>query len=100
MRKRLRNKLSETLPAETKSKVYNSFDVIGDIAIIKIHPSNISNAEKVAKQIITDYKTQGYIPTHRPGPTGIGKTLEDILGIIENNIDISNNRKNALNQII
>jgi len=41
-------------------------------------------------QIITDYKTQGYIPTHRPGPTGIGKTLEDILGIIENNIDISN----------
>lgn len=29
----------------------------------------------------------GWIKTHRPGPTGIGKTLEDLLGIQENNID-------------
>lgn len=29
----------------------------------------------------------GWIRTHRPGPTGIGKTLEDLLGIVENNID-------------
>lgn len=29
----------------------------------------------------------GWIITHRSGPTGIGKTLEDLLGIIENNID-------------
>lgn len=29
----------------------------------------------------------GWIPTHRAGPTGIGKTLEDLLGIPENNID-------------
>jgi len=29
---------------------------------------------------------QGYIRTHRVGPTGIGKTLEDLLGIPENNI--------------
>ena len=29
----------------------------------------------------------GWIQTHRSGPTGIGKTLEDLLGIIENNID-------------
>ena len=28
----------------------------------------------------------GYIKTHRSGPTGIGKTLEDILGIRENNV--------------
>ncbi len=41
-------------------------------------------------QILKEYKAKGYIPTHRPGPTGIGKTLEDILGIEENNIDISN----------
>ena len=27
------------------------------------------------------------LKTHRQGPTGIGKTLEDLLGIIENNID-------------
>lgn len=29
----------------------------------------------------------GWITTHRQGPTGIGKTLEDLLGIPENNID-------------
>lgn len=30
---------------------------------------------------------RGWITTHRSGPTGIGKTLEDLLGIPENNID-------------
>jgi len=29
---------------------------------------------------------QTFISTHRSGPTGIGKTLEDLLGIAENNI--------------
>lgn len=29
----------------------------------------------------------GWIRTHRSGSTGIGKTLEDLLGIVENNID-------------
>ncbi|MDR0917919.1 MAG: MvaI/BcnI family restriction endonuclease [Oscillospiraceae bacterium] len=33
-------------------------------------------------------KAMGWIPTRRPGPTGIGKTLEDLLGIIENNLDM------------
>lgn len=28
----------------------------------------------------------GWITTHRSGPTGIGKTLEDLLGIPENNL--------------
>lgn len=31
-------------------------------------------------------KDMGYIKTHRAGNTGIGKTLEDLLGITENNI--------------
>jgi len=31
-------------------------------------------------------KDQGYVKTHRRGNTGIGKTLEDLLGIEENNI--------------
>lgn len=32
-------------------------------------------------------RNMGWITTHRSGPTGIGKTLEDLLGIQENNID-------------
>lgn len=33
-------------------------------------------------------KQMGWIKTHRAGPTGIGKTLEDLLGISENNFDL------------
>lgn len=39
---------------------------------------------------IQEYKRivdMGWIKTHRSGSTGIGKTLEDLLGITENNID-------------
>jgi hypothetical protein len=50
---------------------------------------------------------QGYIRTHRAGPTGIGKTLEDLLGIPENNIpgpngvmiELKTARKNAKSMI-
>lgn len=34
---------------------------------------------------IKELKELGFIQTHRSGPTGIGKTLEDLLGIKENN---------------
>jgi hypothetical protein len=35
-------------------------------------------------------KEMGYVKTHRAGNTGIGKTLEDLLEIKENNLSISN----------
>ncbi len=35
----------------------------------------------------TKIKDMGWIKTHRSGSTGIGKTLEDLLGIPENNLD-------------
>ena len=34
---------------------------------------------------IKELKKRGFIKTHRSGNTGIGKTLEDLLGIKENN---------------
>jgi len=37
-------------------------------------------------QRLKEIKNMGYIKTHRAGNTGIGKTLEDLLGIEENNI--------------
>ncbi len=48
-------------------------------------------------------KEMGYIRTHRSGNTGVGKTLEDLLGIKENNIpgpnsamiELKSVRKNA-----
>ena len=35
---------------------------------------------------IREIKEMGYVRSHRKGDTGIGKTLEDLLGITENNI--------------
>jgi tRNA (guanine37-N1)-methyltransferase len=54
LRKRLRDKLSVTLPLEELCKVYNSFDVIGDIAIIKIN--TLQNVEAIAKHIMTSQR--------------------------------------------
>jgi hypothetical protein len=39
---------------------------------------------------LQEIKKLGYIQTHRSGDTGIGKTLEDLLGIEENNFPSSN----------
>ena len=39
---------------------------------------------------LVEFKTRGYVRTHRAGQTGIGKTLEDLLEIEENNIAVSN----------
>ena len=35
---------------------------------------------------LRELKKKGYVRTHRRGDTGIGKTLEDLLGIEENNV--------------
>ena len=35
---------------------------------------------------LKELKKRGFVKTHRAGDTGIGKTLEDMLGIDENNI--------------
>lgn len=50
-----------------------------------------------------EIKNMGWVKTHRKGTTGIGKTLEDLLGIDENNIqgpdfgqyELKSKRKNA-----
>jgi len=35
---------------------------------------------------LKELKRRGFVRTHRRGDTGIGKTLEDVLGIQENNV--------------
>jgi hypothetical protein len=35
---------------------------------------------------IAQIKGMGYVQSHRKGDTGVGKTLEDLLGITENNL--------------
>ena len=56
MRESLKEKLTNTLPPEELSKIYNSFDIVGDIVIIKKHGGNFQEVEAVAKQIISFHK--------------------------------------------
>ncbi len=65
----------------------------------------ISYEEMVGK--LREIKNMGWIRTHRSGTTGIGKTLEDLLGIPENNIpspngirvELKSARKNATSML-
>ena len=68
MRKRLRDKLSAALSLEELGKVYNSFDVIGDIAIIKTN--TLQNAEAIAKHIMASQKNIKTVLTPSTGIAG------------------------------
>jgi len=48
--------LSSPLSSEELSCIYNSFDIIGEIAIIKVANGNVANAEAAAKQIMAIHK--------------------------------------------
>ena len=56
MRRRLKEKLSNDLSPEELTGIYNSFDLIGDIAIVKVANVNVANAQAVAKQIMAVHK--------------------------------------------
>ncbi len=56
MRKRLRKKLSTTFSPAELNLIYNSFDIVGDIAIIKVPNGNTLNAEKVASKIMVVHR--------------------------------------------
>lgn len=52
MRKHLQNHLAAT----EKGKIYNSYDVIGKIAVIKVPNNDLENAKKAAQAILSIYK--------------------------------------------
>ena len=56
MRKRLRKTLSDVISSEDLSEVYNSFDVVGEIAIIKLPCTSSVNAQTAAKAIMSVHR--------------------------------------------
>lgn len=56
MRKRLRKTLSTVLSPEDMGKIYNSFDVVGDIAIIRLPSTSQVNAQTAAKAIMRRHR--------------------------------------------
>jgi tRNA (guanine37-N1)-methyltransferase len=57
LRRRLKEKLSAHLSPEKLSCIYNSFDIIGDIAIIKVANDNVAKAEAAADQIMAFHRS-------------------------------------------
>ena len=55
MRRRLKEKLSTELSAEELRQIYNSFDIVGDIAILKL-AKGTAGAEAAAKQIMATHR--------------------------------------------
>jgi tRNA (guanine37-N1)-methyltransferase len=56
LRKRLRSKLSNALSSEELRNIYNSFDIIGDVAIIKIPLNSTVLAKIVANKLMTEHR--------------------------------------------
>ena len=52
MGKRSRKKFASLFPTESSLNVYNSFDIIGDIAIIKIPSHSTANIEDIAHALM------------------------------------------------
>jgi tRNA (guanine37-N1)-methyltransferase len=56
LRRRLRKTLSSVLTSEDLSKVYNSFDIVGDIAIIRLPSTSPMSTQFVAKAIMSAHQ--------------------------------------------
>ncbi len=52
MKKRLRNLLSELLPSDDLASVCNSYDIVGDIAIIRLTSVPQENRQKIAEALM------------------------------------------------
>lgn len=56
MSKRLRNALSETLPPQSLAHVYNSYDIVGDIAIIRLTEASEECCLEIADAVMKVHK--------------------------------------------
>ncbi len=56
MRKRLRKTFAETNPSRDSSRMYSAFDIIGDLAIIKVPPHPEFSANEVARAVMALHK--------------------------------------------
>lgn len=57
LRKRLRSRLSNILASDEASGVYNSFDIVGKIAIIKLIEPSIKTLSIIAAEIMNHHKS-------------------------------------------
>ncbi|MEM2972287.1 MAG: class I SAM-dependent methyltransferase family protein [Candidatus Bathyarchaeia archaeon] len=56
MKRRLRKILSDFLPSEDLFYVYNSYDVVGDIAILRLTEKSVKYAEAIAEAVMSVHR--------------------------------------------
>jgi tRNA (guanine37-N1)-methyltransferase len=56
LRRRLKETFANVFPSEVSMGVYNAFDIIGDIAIVKLPNNSAAKAEAVAEAIMNRHK--------------------------------------------
>ena len=56
MRKKLRQRFSDALPQGELSRAFNSFDIVGDIAIIKLPKDSAVDGHFIANRIMSSHK--------------------------------------------
>ena len=70
MRKRLKETFAKLFPAEDSVGIYNAFDIIGDIAIVKLPNASAAKAEDVAEAIMNRHKNVKAAFAQTSGVTG------------------------------
>ncbi len=70
LRKRLRETFAKLFPAEESVSVYSAFDIIGDIAIIKLPNSSTAKPEDVAEAIMNRHRNVKTVFVQTSGVTG------------------------------
>ena len=70
MRKRLKETFAKLFPAEGSVRNYSSFDIIGDIAIIKIPNSSAAKPETIAEAIMARHGNVKAVFVQTSGITG------------------------------
>jgi hypothetical protein len=81
-----RTKPSTCVPTRASEYMLSAFQILNGKNYQLSGPIPPSmNYEEFLKRM-KEIKEMGYVKSHRKGDTGIGKTLEDLLGITENNI--------------
>jgi tRNA (guanine37-N1)-methyltransferase len=56
LKRRLRELLSEVLPPEDLACVYNSYDIIGDIAVVRLMPASEKYSRAIAEAVMAVHK--------------------------------------------
>jgi tRNA (guanine37-N1)-methyltransferase len=56
LRSKLRNTIAQAEALKSSAEVYNAFDIVGDIVVLKLPDPSANNAQAVAKSVMRCHK--------------------------------------------